>query len=183
MPIEDPIVVVPFDSGWAFEFQAMGARLRGALGGSARRIDHIGSTAVPGLDAKPVIDIQISVGSLVPEEPFRAPLVSLGFLYQAENSDRAKRFFREPPGTRRVHVHVRAAGSFDEQLNLLFRDFLRTHADARSEYAAGKRALAARFRGDRDGYVQAKEPLVWSLLQRAHDWLEASGWAPGPSDV
>jgi GrpB-like predicted nucleotidyltransferase (UPF0157 family) len=89
------------------------------------RIDHIGSTAVPGLAAKPVIDIQISVASFDPLEAFRAPLEALGYAYRADNTERTKRYFREPAGSSRTHIHVRRAGSFSEQFALLFRDYLR----------------------------------------------------------
>jgi GrpB-like predicted nucleotidyltransferase (UPF0157 family) len=180
---EDPIVIVPADPAWPEEFRAIATRIRHAVGPIALRIDHVGSTAVPHLAAKPVIDIQISVANLRPEQPYRGPLEGLGFVAHSANVDRSKRFFREPAGTRRTHVHVRAAGSFDEQLNLLLRDFLRSHEDARSEYARVKRDLAVRFRDDREGYVAAKEPTVWELVRRAHDWMQSTGWSPGPSDV
>ncbi|MGI0155866.1 MAG: GrpB family protein, partial [Thermoplasmata archaeon] len=68
-------------------------------------------------------------------------------------------------------------------LNLLLRDYLWTHADSVREYARVKRTLAERFRDDREGYVRAKEPTVWSLLRRAHEWAEESGWDPAPSDI
>jgi GrpB-like predicted nucleotidyltransferase (UPF0157 family) len=183
MKDNDPIVIVAADSHWPQEFRAMATPLRKALGDAALRIDHIGSTAVPGLDAKPVIDVQVSVATLEPDSPFRAPLESLGYVAPAANLDRSKRFFREAAGGRRTHVHVRRAGSFDEQLNLLLRDYLRTHSQDRDAYARAKRELAARFRTDREGYVRAKEPTVWSLLLRAHDWLQETGWSPGPSDA
>ncbi len=183
VPHDEPIVIVDPDPGWSNEFRTIGRRLREALGPTALRIDHVGSTAVPGLDAKPVIDLQISVADLEPEGPYRAPLEQLGFEFDPANPDRSKRFFRAPLGSRRIHVHVRRVGSFDEQLNLLFRDFLRAHESARLEYADAKRALAERFRADREAYVRAKEPVVWSLLRRAHDWMEAVGWSPGPSDA
>jgi GrpB-like predicted nucleotidyltransferase (UPF0157 family) len=183
MPEEDPIVVVPYDPRWSEEFREIGGRLRRALGATALRIDHVGSTSVVGLEAKPVIDLQISVLRLEPEAAFRAPMTRLGFVYPPANVDRSKRFFREPPGTRRTHVHVRRAGSFDEQLNLLLRDYLRTHPDACRAYARAKLELAARFRTDREGYVRAKGPTVWALLREAHDWLEEIGWQPAPSDL
>jgi GrpB-like predicted nucleotidyltransferase (UPF0157 family) len=180
---EEPVVIVASDPQWAEEFLAIATPIRRALGDFARRIDHVGSTAVPGSDAKPVIDIQISVPALEPGERFRAPLERLGFVFQPENRDRSKRFFREPAGARRTHVHVRPAGSFDEQLNLLFRDYLRTHPDAVRSYGEAKRRLAVEYRTDREGYVQAKEPTVWELLRKAHDWAQSVGWSPGPSDV
>jgi GrpB-like predicted nucleotidyltransferase (UPF0157 family) len=183
MAPEDPILVVPYDARWPEEFREIGRKVRAALGPIAARIDHVGSTAVPGLDAKPVIDVQISVPDLRNETSFRLPMESLGFVYHPDNPDRSKRYFREPPGMRRTHVHVRRVGSFDEQLNLLLRGYLRTHEDACREYAQAKLELAARFRDDRDGYVRAKEPTIWSLLQRAHDWLEETGWEAPVSDA
>jgi len=179
----DPIIIVKYDRAWPDEFRHTAASIRKAMGNAAIRIDHVGSTAVPGLDAKPVIDIQVSVSSLVPDDSFRQPLEGLGFVFDGKNPDLTKRFFREPPGTKRVHLHVRPAGSFDEQLNLLLRDYLRAHSEAALEYAKAKRKLALEFRNDREGYVLAKEPLIWSLLLRAHDWAQSSGWSPGRSDA
>ena len=183
MEREDPIVVVRSDSRWPAEFKGIGLRLRRTLGATALRIDHIGSTAIAGLDAKPVIDVQISVATLDPDSAFRVPLEELGFVFRATNEDRSKRFFREPAGTRRAHIHVRRAGSFDEQLNLLLRDYLRTHRKDRNEYARAKWEFAAEHRRDREGYVRAKGPTIWCLLLKAHDWLEETGWSPGPSDA
>jgi len=182
MAAEEPIVVVAYDPKWPEEFREVGRRLRSALGTVALRIDHVGSTAVPGLDAKPVIDVQVSVASLEPETAYHRPLESLRFRFHRDNSDRTKRFFLGPEGERRIHVHVRRAGSFDEQLNLLLRDYLRAHAESAKDYARVKWSLAETFRNDREGYVRAKEPTVWSLLRKAHDWAQESGWTPGPSD-
>jgi GrpB-like predicted nucleotidyltransferase (UPF0157 family) len=99
------------------------------------------------LAAKPVIDIQVSVEQLEPAAPFREPLQEFGFTYRADNNDRTKRYFREPPGHPRTHIHVRKAGSFSEQFPLLFRDFLRVHREAAAAgYEAVKRRLAARQR-------------------------------------
>ncbi len=106
-------------------FAEVGARLREELGEVPLRIDHIGSTAVAGLDAKPIIDVEVSVGSFEPLDDFRVPNKRAGFVHRADNTERTKRYFREPPGRRRTHVHVRRAGSFSEQFALLFREFLR----------------------------------------------------------
>ncbi|MFI7547797.1 GrpB family protein [Actinoplanes sp. NPDC049599] len=142
------IRVVEPDPRWPVRFGELGRRLRQALGDVAVRIDHIGSTAVPGLAAKPVVDIQISVARLEPVEPFRVPQVGLGYVYRAGNPERTKRYFREPPGEPRTHIHVRRAGSFSEQFPLLFRDYLREHREAAEHYAAVKRRLAARHPHD-----------------------------------
>jgi GrpB-like predicted nucleotidyltransferase (UPF0157 family) len=179
----DPVIVVPYDPLWPELFSELGAALRRSLGCAALRIDHVGSTSVPGLDAKPVIDVQISVASFEPWEAFGVPLQRLGFVWHADNPDLTKRYFREPPGTRRTHIHVRCAGSWSEQLTLLFRDYLRTHeADAR-RYAALKYRLAEQYRNDRVGYTEAKSPLIWEIVAQAHQWSQEIGWQPGASDA
>ncbi|HEV2920340.1 MAG TPA: GrpB family protein, partial [Actinomycetota bacterium] len=147
------IEVVAYDPGWPGRFAELGRELRAGLGEVALRIDHIGSTAVPGLAAKPIIDIQVSVAAFEPLEAFRVPLERLGYVYRADNPERTKRYFREPPGRRRTHVHVRRAGSFSEQWALLFRDYLRAHPAVAADYEAEKRTLAIRFRDDRHGYT------------------------------
>ncbi|MFL1675826.1 GrpB family protein [Paenibacillus dendritiformis] len=122
-------MVVAHDPGWSEEFKEIGTRIRDALQDAALRIDHIGSTAVPGLDAKPIIDIQISVRSFEPLASYRDPLQAIGYLHRAGNPELTKRYFREGPGMRRTHIHVREAGSFAEQFALLFRDYLRVHPE------------------------------------------------------
>jgi GrpB-like predicted nucleotidyltransferase (UPF0157 family) len=102
----DPIEIVPYDAGWPGWFAQVGAGLRDVLGDTAVRIDHVGSTAVPGLDAKPVLDIQISVAALEPSDRYAMPLERLGYVFHADNPERTKRYFREPPGTARTHLHV-----------------------------------------------------------------------------
>jgi GrpB-like predicted nucleotidyltransferase (UPF0157 family) len=181
--MSDPITVLPYDPVWPENFRHLGAQLRAALGGVALRIDHIGSTAVPGLAAKPIVDVQISVKRLEPVEPFRSPLEAAGFVYRAAKTERTKRYFREPPGQRRTHVHVRRTGSFSEQFALLFRDFLRADPAAALGYGQRKLVLAARFAHDRHAYLEAKLPIIWEVLRHADQWAQETGWEPGPSDA
>jgi GrpB-like predicted nucleotidyltransferase (UPF0157 family) len=178
-----PIEIMAYDPAWPARFAELGRELRAGLGEVALRIDHIGSTAVPGLAAKPIIDIQVLVANFEPLTAYRQPLERLGYVYRADNPERTKRYFREPPGRRRTHVHVRRAGSFSEQWALLFRDYLRVHAEVAAEYAAVKRRLALRFRDDRRAYVDAKGPFLWEVIRRADDWAQAQGWQPGPTDA
>jgi GrpB-like predicted nucleotidyltransferase (UPF0157 family) len=181
--MSDPITVVSYDPAWPEIFRQLGTQLRAALGGVALRIDQIGSTAVPGLAAKPSVDVQVSVERLEPVEPFRSPLEAAGFLYRAANTERTKRYFRERPGQRRAHVQVRRAGSFSEQFPLLFRDFLRADPAAALDYGQRKQALAARLAHERRRYLDAKIPMIWDLLRRADQWAQRSGWEAGPSDA
>ncbi|MFN7116334.1 MAG: GrpB family protein [Saprospiraceae bacterium] len=157
--IADPIIVVPYDPHWKEEFQLIARQIRVALGSLALRIDHVGSTSVEGLAAKPVIDIQISVADLKSLEPIQSALESIGLKYRAENPDQTKHYFREGAGMRRTHLHVREAGSYSEQLALLFRDYLRAHPAACAEYAALKYDLMQRFGDDRDGIWRKKRLL------------------------
>jgi GrpB-like predicted nucleotidyltransferase (UPF0157 family) len=176
--------IAGYDPAWPQRFAELGAALRRALGATALRIDHIGSTSVPGLAAKPVIDVQISVARLEPVEPFRQPLVEgLGLVYRSENPERTKRYFREAPGQPRTHIHVRRAGSFSEQFPLLFRDFLRVDQQSREEYVAVKRALAERHPHDGLAYTNAKATVCWEIIHRADEWAQQTGWEPGPTDA
>ena len=183
----DLIVVVPYAPEWPVRFRELAAQLRQALRDSAAkgvlRIDHVGSTAIPGLAAKPIIDIQLSVASFEPLDAFCLPLERLGYVWRADNPDRTKRYFREPPGDPRTHIHVRRHGSWSEQFALLFRDYVRAHPEVAARYADLKRGLAERYRDDRPAYTEAKGPFIWATMAEASDWSQATGWEPGPSDA
>ena len=129
-----------------------------------------------------MIDIQISVASFEPLDSYRRPLERLDYVLRADNTERTKRYFREPPGERRTHIHVRIAGSFSEQFALLFRDYLSARPAAAAEYAALKRQLAATHRDDRHAYTEAKVPYFWETIRKADEWAQANGWTAGPGD-
>lgn len=177
-----PIVIQPYSPAWPNRFQEIAANIRYALGDVARRIDHIGSTAVPGLAAKPVIDVQVSVTTLDTIGTLVDALRGAGYIWRADNPDLTKRYFRERPGASRTHIHVRQQGSWSEQFALLFREYLRAHPIDAAAYAGLKLALAERYRPDRATYVDAKEPFIWQVMRTASDWSQEVGWEPGPSD-
>jgi len=181
--MKDKIIIHPYDPHWPELFSHLGADLRKTLGQTALRIDHIGSTAIPGLDAKPIIDVQISVATFEPVEVYRLLLEGLGYVFRADNPDRTKRYFRETSGQRRTHIHVRRAGSWAEQFALLFRDYLRAQPGEARRYAALKYALAEKYQTDREAYTEAKEPLIWEIMVNASEWSQAVGWQPGPTDA
>lgn len=181
--MSEPICVVAYDADWPCAFEERTQPMRTALGDVALRIDHIGSTAVPGLCAKPIIDVQISVADFDPLDAYRAPLVGLGYQFRADNAERTKRYFRERQGGQRTHVHVRRAGSFSEQFALLFRDYLRSHPADVSEYCALKLRLAGKHRHDRRAYPHAKLPITWEIIRRADEWAQASDWTAPASDA
>ena len=180
--MNEPVEIRDYDPLWKEEFRRIGAGLREALGDLALRIDHIGSTSVEGLAAKPVIDIQISVRALEPMT-YLPGMEVLGYVWHRDNPERTKRYFREPPQGRRIHIHVRKGGSWHEQFALLFRDYLRLHPNGQRKYEATKRELAARYRLERHKYVDAKGDIFWDIMRRADEWAADTGWDVGVSDA
>lgn len=177
------LTVCDYDPAWPDRFAELGQLLRAELGSVARRIDHIGSTAVPGLAAKPIIDVQVSVGSLDPVSAYEPALRRCGFVWRRDNPDLTKRYFREQPGAPRTHIHVRSVGSFSEQFALLFRDYLRNHPAAAIEYSSEKRQIEHLLEADRHAYTTAKGPVVWRIMRDASEWSQEVGWQPGASDA
>jgi GrpB-like predicted nucleotidyltransferase (UPF0157 family) len=171
----DPIEVHPYNPEWPETFERWSSRLAGCLAGAATRIEHVGSTAVPGLDAKPIVDIQVSVERLGDEQLYVPGCEAAGLQFRLRDDER--RFFRPPSGAvREVHVHVCEVGSSWEREHLLFRDFLRTHPDARDAYAATKRHAAGVWRDDSMAYTEAKSGIILDTLDSAERWARLSGW-------
>src|SRR6266702_7468938 len=147
----NPIVIVDYRPEWADEFEAIARPLHDALGELALRIDHIGSTSVPGLAAKDIIDIQITVLDFTPELEAafeRAGYSRIAYTQDhrpptstAPDRDWQKQMYRPPDGARPRNVHVRRAGSPNGRYALLFRDYLRAHPLASGAYAQVKKAL------------------------------------------
>lgn len=163
------IEVIPYDARWPARFAEERARLAQALGSIARRIEHNGSTSVPGLAAKPIIDIQISVATLEPMDAYRIPLLELGYTHLPHADDAFCPFFYRPkewPHTH--HVHVVIAGGEEERRTLAFRDYLRNHAEAAIEYAALKSCLATQFSAEsQEDYANAKGDFIERIIRLA----------------
>ncbi|WAS95337.1 GrpB family protein [Nannocystis punicea] len=184
------MIVNDYRSEWPSEFRELGRRVRSAVGGAALRIDHIGSTAVPGLGAKDVIDVQITVADLDAASDVTGPLKAAGFR-QGESfvsdlfhglpeggSELRKLYMREPEGERRTHLHIRELGRFNQRYALLFRDFLRASDVVRSEYELLKRRAAQLFPESIDGYLWVKEPIFHIIYEAASLWADRTGWSP-----
>lgn len=158
------VVIHPYSENWPLEFLQAKERLYGALSGHAKRIEHIGSTAVPGLDAKPVIDIlleshDVSGGAL------RAALESIG--YSLIVDEPGHRMFRNT--SHDVHLHVWQSGDAEIERHLRFRDRLREHDEDRILYEREKRRLAAMEWATQNDYAQAKSPVIGQILARARE--------------
>jgi GrpB-like predicted nucleotidyltransferase (UPF0157 family) len=187
------ITIVPYRDTWPAEFRELARAIRGELKELALRIDHIGSTSVPGLAAKDLIDIQITVENFVPE--VEHALTRIGYRRVEEvssdhippgGSDRAeewtKWYFQPPVNERPVHIHVRRAGKANQRYPLLFRDYLRANPMAAEAYARVKMALAHEHADDIDAYYAVKDPVCDIIIAGAEMWAAAKPWQPGPSD-
>jgi GrpB-like predicted nucleotidyltransferase (UPF0157 family) len=171
----DPaICIVEHDADWPAQAQAELSRLAEALAAVAVRVEHIGSTAVPGLDAKPIIDLQLSVAAIEPRERYVAPLERLGYLFAPDPESPDLHFFAKPAERPRSHhLHVCKAGSKHEFRHLAVRDYLRAHTDEAVKYAVLKREAAKGAPQDRLAYIEAKEGYVRDLEARAVKWARA----------
>ena len=169
------LVVLPYDPAWPGRYQHWRGLLGAELAGAALRIEHVGSTAVPGLPAKPTIDIQVSVTDLEDEARYVTQIEQAGV--QLRSRDALHRFFRPFAGQPRdVHLHVCQAGFRLERDHLLFRDYLRGHVAARDAYAQVKRDAARVWSDDRIAYTEAKTGIVLDVLAAAENWAAETSW-------
>jgi dephospho-CoA kinase len=200
--VSPPAQLVPADPVWPDQAARIVARLKTACGANALRVDHIGSTAVPGLDAKDVIDIQVTIESLAAADELTAALRSAGYpriddvstdVVKLDARSTAARFdhsgdsalWRErlhgsaDPG-RPTFVHLRVDGWPNQQFALLFVDWLKANPDVRDEYLSVKRDAerAASPDGDVERYLAVKEPWFLEAYRRAWDWADSSSWRP-----
>jgi GrpB-like predicted nucleotidyltransferase (UPF0157 family) len=158
--------VVPYDAEWPHLFEAEALRLRAALTPLEIALEHTGSTSVPGLAAKPVLDILAGVTAGAPLNPYIAGLVAAGYLHRGEQGIPGRELFRRGD-PRAYHIHLTHLDSAFWREHLVFRDYLRAHADVRDEYARLKHALAARFPTDRPAYIEQKAPFIRRVLELA----------------
>ncbi len=172
----DPAIrIVDYDRDWAAQADAEMRRISDALGEVAVRLDHVGSTAVPGLAAKPIIDLQMSVARIAGLDPYRQPLERLAYLFVPDPAFPDFHLFALPAERPRTHhLHVCESGSAHEQRHLAVRDFLRTHPDEAADYGALKGRLVADHPEDRLAYIEGKEAFMASLEARALSWTPGS---------
>lgn len=182
------IVIHPYDPGWPEEFERMRADIAKALGPLALRIDHIGSTSVPGLGAKDVIDMQITVAEITDE--VKQKMLDAGFQLSRHVRDHVpegedptpalwqKILFNEPAGQRRANIHVRKLGNPNQRYPLMFRDYLRAHPKSAQTVERIKRELARYHGDDMDAYYDIKDPVYDLIWDAAHDWAKYTHWQP-----
>lgn len=177
-----PIVLDAPREEWAARGRTLAERIRRDLTPHALRVEHIGSTAIPGMPAKPVLDLQVSVADL--DAPLDGPLEALGLTRRRPTRDHVPAGLADDParwvkrmwGGPGVNLHVRLAGSPNERLALLFRDWFRAHPAAVPAYGAFKTVLAGAL-ADVDDYSDVKDPVVDLVIVVAEEWAAATGWS------
>jgi GrpB-like predicted nucleotidyltransferase (UPF0157 family) len=188
---DQPIVIVPYRPTWPEEFRQVATPIRAALGDRALRVDHIGSTSIPNLAAKDVIDVQVTVADLDPPQPIVETLTGLGYTWLDHitgdhippGSDipperMRKIYFNRRNTLPQINLHVRMSGTPNQRYPLLFRDYLRAHPLAAAAYAEVKRQLAAHAPTDWDLYYDIKDPICDIIMAAADDWATTVRWSP-----
>lgn len=169
----EPVRIAPYDPGWPDRFQEERELLTAAIAAWVEGgIHHVGSTSVPGLAAKPVIDILVGVRSLAEAQGTFELLAQLGYMYAPYRPEEMHWFCKPHPSRRTHHLHLVPASSARFADELLFRDYLRANAQSADEYLALKRRLARTFSDDREAYTLAKGDFILRVLQQARDDLQ-----------
>jgi len=166
-----PVRIVDYNPQWPKLYEEEKHHIIEVLGDTAVAIKHVGSTAVPNIGAKPIIDILVAVNDLRAAENCIEPLQRIGYEYQPELEVETpeRRFFRkgDPPKEQHYHLHMVELTSDFWKRDLLFRDYLRTHPKVAQDYYELKKRLASRFGSNREGYTHAKTPFIESTVAKA----------------
>ncbi len=178
------VEVVAYDPAWPVLFEREAAVLREVFGAEVVAIHHMGSTAVSGLRAKPIVDILLVVRDIERVDAFNPQLIALGYEPRGEYGLPRRRYLpKTVDGVRVVQVHTWQDGDEEVERHLAFRDYMRAHPDAAAEYGALKTALAAQFADEREKYIDGKDAFVREMEQRALAWRRASGGPETDADA
>jgi GrpB-like predicted nucleotidyltransferase (UPF0157 family) len=165
-----PIILVPYQERWPEQFRQLRGQLDDALGLLSERIEHVGSTAVPGLWAKPIIDIDIVISAETAFGLIQSSLAGIGYDHLGDQGITGRDAFdlrRSETNVPEHHLYVCRANSIELRRHIAFRDYLLTHPDRAKEYSRLKRNLAARYRNDRNAYTDAKDEFIVTVLNDA----------------
>ena len=167
------VIVLPYQSEWESEYAREAKRLQDVFGARLHRIHHMGSTSVPGLAAKPIIDILPVVNSLDEIEQFNESMEALGYEAKGEFGMPGRRYYRKGGDERTHHIHLYAKGNPEIERHLVFRDYLRAHPEEANAYGTLKEQLAATYPYDIEAYIAGKDAFVKELEHRAIAWGNA----------
>ncbi len=164
---KEKIIIKEYDPKWQSLFEAESTELMDAIGHYVADIQHIGSTAVPGLAAKPVIDILVGLRRLLDAQDCILPIEGMGYEYVPEFEDEFpdRRYFRKILNGKRTHqIHIVEIGTDFWKRHLAFRDYLLNHPEITNQYSDLKKELAKQFENDRKGYTNAKSSFIENVL-------------------
>ncbi|MGC3971454.1 MAG: GrpB family protein [Pirellulales bacterium] len=166
------VAVVPHDPRWAEMFAVEAGRVAAALGVDVAAVHHIGSTAIPGIYAKPILDLLVEAADLDEVDRRAGAMEALGYETMGEFGIAGRRYFRkdDAAGVRTHHVHLFLSGSPQVERHLAFRDFLRRRDDWAQKYSELKRRLAAEHRDDAERYMDGKHELIQEIDRQAARW-------------
>jgi GrpB-like predicted nucleotidyltransferase (UPF0157 family) len=165
---EAPVEIVSYDLAWPVKFEEEAAILRRVLAPwLVGVIEHIGSTAVPGLAAKPVIDVMAGIDTLEASQGAIGALSELSYCYRPYQADREHWFCKPSPAYRTHHLHLIPVGSPQWSRAIAFRDYLRSHPETARDYGVLKQRLASEHRLDREAYTEAKRPFIDRITELA----------------
>jgi GrpB-like predicted nucleotidyltransferase (UPF0157 family) len=168
------VEVVPHSPGWAAEFRAEAQRLRDALGDEVVAVHHVGSTAIPGISAKPIIDILLAVREVERLDDLGPEMSGLGYEARGEFGIPGRRFFVKHAGPRRTHhIHAFAAGSPELERHLAFRDYMISHPENARAYGRLKEGLAQEFPTDIEAYMDGKDAFIKEMESEALAWTRS----------
>lgn len=175
------VKVVPHDPLWRDAFETEAKSIAEALGENALSVRHIGSTAIPGIHAKPVIDLLVEVVDLERVDEQSSSMEALGYEAKGEYGISGRRYFRKNDleGTRTHHVHVFRTGSAEIERHLAFRDYLIAHPSEAGKYGELKKKLAAAHPHDIDAYMDGKDGFIKETERRAALWRASQDDLPG----
>ncbi len=155
-----------YNPEWPRMFQTEAAHIAQALGDHAVEIEHVGSTSVPNLRAKPIIDILVAVESFAPLDEYKQKLAPLGYAHHPHINDAERLFFWK--GTPRTHhLHIVEYATWEHQRHIIFRDYLRAHPEIARLYAQVKEQLAQTFHHNRPAYTRGKTAFINAIMDRA----------------
>ena len=166
--ITKKVVVTPYDPSWPRDFDAIRWELADALGDLAAAIEHVGSTSVPGLAAKPIIDIDVVISGYHVFDAVVEKLAAIGYAHEGNLGipQREAFCYEGKDHLRKHHLYVCPADSQELHRHIAFRDHLRNHPDAVKEYSEAKIAAALRYPNDIDGYIRSKSPCIEAIYAK-----------------
>ena len=163
----EPIIVVDYNPKWVVAFKKLREHIEESLGHLPYSIDHVGSTAIPGAAAKPIIDIDVVLKSAADVPKATRALEKTGYKHLGDLGIVGREAFESPANLPAHHLYVVVLGGREHTRHMRFRDYLRSHPEETKRYSALKKSLANRFRDDREAYTEAKTAFVVAILRQA----------------